>query len=97
MSAKEPELTKVSSKGQIVIPKAVREDLKIRPRTTLLVYGKGDSLILKKYKAPAAVKKIEKLFRAIDRRSAKFGKLTEREIAKEIALYRKAKSKPSTG
>ncbi len=92
MTVKEPELTRVSSKGQIVIPKTMRENLKIKPKTMLLIYGKGDALILKKYQAPLAKRKIEELFRIIDRRVAKFGKLTEREIAEEIKLYRESKS-----
>jgi AbrB family looped-hinge helix DNA binding protein len=92
---KEVELTRVSSKGQIVIPKSVRENLGIKPKTTLLVYSKGDTLILKKYQQPAAKKWLEELFKTIDRRTKKFGRITKKEIAEEIRLYREAKLKAS--
>ena len=42
------ELTRVSSKGQVVIPRLIRERLGLADRTKLLVFGEGDTIILKK-------------------------------------------------
>ena len=44
------DLVKLSPKGQIVIPKALREKLRIVPGEKLLVLSKNDEIILKKIK-----------------------------------------------
>ena len=38
--------TKISSKYQVVIPKAVREEVKLREGQKLHVYSMGDSIVL---------------------------------------------------
>ena len=43
----EPEVTTVSDKGQVVIPQALRKELGIKPKTKLLVFGRGDTMIMK--------------------------------------------------
>ncbi len=48
----EIEITKVSSKGQIVIPKKIREKLSLTEGETVYVIGKEDSVILKKIEIP---------------------------------------------
>ncbi len=42
------EMTRVSSKGQIVIPGLIREKLGLKSGSRLLVFGEGDTIILKK-------------------------------------------------
>ncbi len=42
------ETTRVSSKGQVVIPKAVRDRLGLRPGADLSVEVQGDSVILRR-------------------------------------------------
>ena len=39
--------TKLSSKGQVVIPEDVREKLSLKAGTQLIVIGEGDAVILK--------------------------------------------------
>jgi AbrB family looped-hinge helix DNA binding protein len=87
----EPEITIVSEKGQVVIPKAIRERMKIAPKMKLLVYCFGDTLIMKKLEIPDVEKKLEALYRRIDRKIAKYGDLSEEEIDEEIQRYRKEK------
>jgi len=71
--------TKISSKGQIVVPKEVREKLKIRPGTFFNVHLEKDNIVLTPMKATP----IEKLYgkfageRILDE--------LEREHANEIA------------
>ena len=48
------ELITVSSKGQIVIPKDLREELGIATGTNFVIFGKEDTLILKKVNVPKA-------------------------------------------
>ena len=50
MENEEPDVVVVSSKGQVIIPKAIRDKLSIGPKTKLLVYGYNDGLIMKKMK-----------------------------------------------
>ncbi len=40
--------TKLSSKGQIVIPKPIRKQLGLREGDTLIIASYGDTLVLKK-------------------------------------------------
>ncbi|MFP4589453.1 MAG: AbrB/MazE/SpoVT family DNA-binding domain-containing protein [Candidatus Acetothermia bacterium] len=40
--------TKISSRGQVVIPKRLREDLGLGTGDSLIIVKKGDSLILRK-------------------------------------------------
>jgi AbrB family looped-hinge helix DNA binding protein len=44
--------TKLSSKGQVVIPEAVRKELGLEPGAQFVVVGEGDVVILKKIDAP---------------------------------------------
>lgn len=44
--------TRMSSKGQVVIPEAVRDRLGLRPGSEFVVLGDGDVVILKAIKAP---------------------------------------------
>jgi len=41
-------MTKVSSKGQIVIPREMREESNLKEGEKLLVYGDKDTIILKR-------------------------------------------------
>ena len=44
--------TKLSSKGQVVIPEDVRKELGLEPGAQFVVMGEGDIVILKKIEAP---------------------------------------------
>lgn len=45
-------VTKTSSKGQVVIPKEIRERLGLGKGTLLLTYTMGDRIVLKKLSEP---------------------------------------------
>jgi AbrB family looped-hinge helix DNA binding protein len=47
------ELTKMSSKGQVVIPQHVRDELGLREGETFAVVGKEDTIVLKKVAVPS--------------------------------------------
>jgi AbrB family looped-hinge helix DNA binding protein len=91
MVREKADVTVVSSKGQVVIPKEIRRRLGITPKTKMLVYGYRDAVILKKIEVPDVEKKLREMYRRIDRRIAKYGELTQEEIEEEIQKYRKAK------
>ena len=84
--SEEPEVTTISEKGQVMIPQAIRKELKIKPRTKFLVYGKGDTVIMKRLKLPDVKKEWDEIFTFMDRKNLK---ISEEEILKEIAEDRK--------
>lgn len=56
------EVTTISPKGQVVIPKSIRERLGIKEGTKFAVYGRGDTIIFKKIEVPT----IEEFERLVD-------------------------------
>ena len=83
----EPEVAVVGTKGQIVIPQRLRKELKITPRTKLVVYRKGDKIVVTKLEVPPLKEELKDLFSEIDTRN-KGKKISEKEILEEIQKYR---------
>jgi AbrB family looped-hinge helix DNA binding protein len=84
--AQEPEVTTVSEKGQVVIPQSLRKELGIKPKTKLLVFGRGDTVIMKKLELPDLRKEWDAIFKAMD---AKRLKISEKEVLDEVAAVRR--------
>jgi len=84
--SEEPEVTTISEKGQVMIPQAIRKELKIKPRTKFLVYGKGDTVIMRRIKLPDMKKEWDEILTIMDRKNLK---ISEEEILKEITEDRK--------
>jgi len=85
--AEELEVTTMSEKGQVVIPQSIRKELGIKPKTKFLVYGRGDTVIMKKLELPDLKKEWEDIFKLMDKKELK---ISDQEIGKEIAESRKA-------
>ena len=83
-----PDVAVLSSKGQIVIPKAIRRKLGIGPKTKLIVYGYQDAVIMKKLEMPNIVKELEGIYKRVDSKIAKYGELTDKEIEAIIQQHR---------
>ena len=86
----EAEVTTISEKGQVVIPRSIRKELGIKPKTKFLVYGKGDIVIMKRLNLPDMKKEWEDIFKMMDKKEVK---LSDEEIQEEIVAARKEKSK----
>ena len=84
--SEEPQVTTISEKGQIVIPQSIRKELGIKPRTKFLVFGKGDTVIMKKLELPDMKKEWNEIFKVMDKKNLK---MSEKEILKEVAETRK--------
>jgi len=84
--AQEPEVTTMSEKGQVVIPQSIRKELGIKPKTKFLVYGRGDTVIMKKLELPDLKKEWEEIFKLMDRKELK---MSSREIQEETTKARK--------
>jgi AbrB family looped-hinge helix DNA binding protein len=91
------EVAVVSSKGQVVIPQALRKKLGIGPKTKLLVYGSKDTLVMRKLDVADLENQLKAIYKKIDRRIVKYGELTQEEIDEEIHKYRKEKADKSLG
>lgn len=84
----EPEVTTISEKGQVVIPQSIRKELGIKPKTKFLVFGRGDTVIMKRLVLPDVKKEWEDIFKRMDEKGLK---LSEKEIQKEITASRRGK------
>ena len=84
--SEEPEVTTISEKGQVVIPQSIRRELGIKPKTKFLVFGRGDTVIMKKLALPDLKKEWEDIFKMMDKKQLK---ISDKEIEKEIAETRK--------
>ena len=82
----QPATTKLSSKGQVVIPEEIRNRLGLEPGAQFVVVGEGDVVVLKALKAPNLSEFKTLLDRA--RASADAAGLTPAEI---VAAVREAR------
>ncbi|MFQ5955182.1 MAG: AbrB/MazE/SpoVT family DNA-binding domain-containing protein [Kiloniellales bacterium] len=81
--------TKMSSKGQVVIPEAIRERLNLKPGSRFVVLASEDAVILKAIEAPT-LSQFNDLLRAA-RRAAREAGLKRADIAVAIKGVRDAK------
>jgi AbrB family looped-hinge helix DNA binding protein len=79
--------TKLSSKGQVVIPEEIREALGLEPGAQFVVVGEGDVVILKRIDTPARSE-----FRALAakaRRQARKAGLKSADVKKAVRTVRR--------
>lgn len=81
----EMEMTRVSSKGQVVIPDLIRKKLGLKSGSRLLVFGEGDTIVLKKVGLPASSAK--ETLTAIRKKVKSLG-ITRADINREIQAVR---------
>ena len=79
--------TKMSSKGQVVIPEDIRNQLGLESGVQFVVVGKGDAIILKVISAPAFGQFSPLIEEA--RRQAKRAKLKKTDLKDAIKRARK--------
>ena len=87
----EPNIVKVSSKGQVVIPRIIRMKLGISSNSKLLVYRYDDGIVMRKLVIPDKTKELQEIYKRVDERVSKYGELSEEEISAIIQKYRKQK------
>lgn len=78
--------TKMSSKGQVVIPEEIRKRLGLGPGVRFLVLGEGDVIILKSISTPS-MKDFDRIIRTARKQSRKAG-LKRSDITKNIREVR---------
>ena len=81
--------TKMSSRGQVVIPESVRNELKLSTGTQFAVLGKGDVVVLKHIKPPR-LEEFAKI-RAEVRKQARKAGMTKSAVSAAVRKVRKNK------
>jgi AbrB family looped-hinge helix DNA binding protein len=78
--------TKMSSKGQVVIPEDVRNGMKLKTGVQFVVIGRGDSVILKTI-SPPSLDDLEDLLKEAQKQ-AKLAGMKQSDIEKSIKRVR---------
>lgn len=81
-----PATTKLSSRGQVVIPEEIRTRLGLEPGAQFVVVGEGDVVVLKALKPPKLAD--FKSLLAKVRKSAEAAGLTEEDIDRAVREVR---------
>ncbi len=81
--------TKMSSKGQVVIPEEIRRRLGLEPGTRFIVIGDKEVVILKKLTPPSMEEFDELITEA--RRQAKLAGMKEADIERAVSKVRSKK------
>lgn len=87
------EVTALSSKGQIVLPKAIRDSLSLQPGAKLMVLSDGENILLKPILQPDL-----REFQSVMDRAAQWASdvgMTEADVDEAIQQVRKSRRKPN--
>ncbi len=84
------DVTSVSTKGQVVIPNKIRENMHLEPGTKLIVIQDGDNILLKPIKTPKK-NQFEKIIALGDKVREEIG-LKGKDIEEAIKNVRKEKN-----
>lgn len=84
-----PSTTKLSTRGQVVIPEEIRNRLGLQPGEQFVVIGEGDVVVLKTLKPP----KLEELKPLLDKvqKAAEAAGVTPEDVEKAIREVRASK------
>ena len=89
------EIVKMSSKGQVVIPQHIREELNVREGSIFAVIGSKDSVVLKRVTTPSKddlIKDLEKIAKEGRKRAERLG-IKESDVLSLVHKTRQAKRK----
>lgn len=83
------ELAKVTTKGQITIPKAIREILNLRDGSKIIFLQKGNDIIIKN----SAMLALEKIQDAFEGEAERLDLETEDDVVELVKNFRKERKK----
>ena len=87
------EITKVTSKGQVVIPSQIRKALNLKEGSALAVSSAGDMVLMRKMDVPDLRKEFEELTKSGEKLAKKRGIKNEEDVVEQIRKWRRAKSR----
>ncbi len=82
------ELVTMGTKGQLVVPKSIRDKIGLMPKDRFLVMGDKDLVFFKKVKIPSIKEDFERITRAASKVAEEKG-ITDKDIEEEIKKARK--------
>ena len=88
------EITKASSRGQIVLPKGIRDELGIKAGDYLAIFSDGETIHLKKIERIELKKKFEKRFNELSVFATEKG-ITKKDVEDAVKDVRKKKKSVS--
>ena len=74
------DVTKVSSKGQVVIPKEIRDRLEILPGEKIIVMTRGEEIVLRKARKLSLEELSEKIASVTEKKKVNVDKLVDEAI-----------------
>lgn len=83
------ELAKVTTNGQITIPKSVREKLNLKEGSKIVFIQKGDDIVIKN----SAMIALEKIQEAFEGEAERLGLKDEEDVVNLIKEFRKERKK----
>ncbi len=83
------ELAKVTTKGQITIPKPIRELLELKEGSKILFIQKGNDIVIQN----SAMLALEKIQNAFEGEAERLGLKTEDDVVEMIKEFRKNRKK----
>lgn len=83
------ELAKVTTKGQVTIPKAIRDLLNLKEGSKIIFIQKGNDIVIKN----SAMLSLEKIQDAFDGEAERLGLETEEDVVEMIKEFRKKRKK----
>ena len=83
------ELAKITSKGQITIPKAIREKLQLREGGKILFFVKDGDIVIRN----AALTALEKVQEAFEGEAERLNLKDEEDVAKMVKQIRRERKK----
>ncbi len=89
----EPEITTMSSRGQVVIPKEIRKEMKLKPKTKFVVFGYDDTVLLKRMKIPDVKREFKEFIKKSNENVKEHGGLSMKEINEIVHKNRKRRSR----
>ena len=84
------EVVNLSSKGQLVIPKNMREEMGLNPKDKFVLVNDKDTILLKRLQEDEVKSRMKSLMKAFTKEFKKAG-ITEEDLSKEIKAVRQAK------
>ena len=81
--------TKMSSKGQVVIPENIRKQLRLKPGSRFVVVGDGDVVILKEITRPSMAE-FDRLIAEARRRARQAG-MKKSDIGRTLLAVRRGR------
>lgn len=83
------ELAKVTTKGQITIPKAIRDLLDLKEGSKVIFIQKGNDIVIQN----SAMVALEKIQTAFEGEAERLGLKTEDDVVKLVKEFRKERNK----